>query len=91
MPRKTRKRFTAQEKVAIVRLHLLEHVPVSDLVGVRKIRARLSSGLEAPEWVTASFRCGRPSPLEPKPSPFSWGCGCQIPAWGAFETLTRIA
>ena len=31
MPKKTRKRFTAQEKVAILRLHLLEHVPVSDL------------------------------------------------------------
>ena len=31
MSKKTRKRFTAQEKVAILRLHLLEHVPVSDL------------------------------------------------------------
>ena len=31
MPKTTRKRFTAQEKVAILRLHLLEHVPVSDL------------------------------------------------------------
>jgi transposase len=31
MAKKTRKRFTAQEKVAILRLHLLEHVPVSDL------------------------------------------------------------
>src|SRR4051794_40332244 len=31
MPKKTRKRFAAQEKVAILRLHLLEHVPVSDL------------------------------------------------------------
>jgi transposase-like protein len=31
MPQKTRKRFTAQEKVAILRLHLLEHVPASDL------------------------------------------------------------
>ena len=31
MPKKSRKRFTAQEKVAILRLHLLEHVPVSDL------------------------------------------------------------
>jgi transposase len=29
--KKTRKRFTAQEKVAILRLHLLEHTPVSDL------------------------------------------------------------
>ena len=31
MPKKTRKRFTAQEEVAILRLHLLEHTPVSDL------------------------------------------------------------
>jgi transposase len=31
MPKKTRKRFTAQEKVAILRLHLLENTPVSDL------------------------------------------------------------
>jgi transposase-like protein len=31
MPKKTRKRFTAQEKVTILRLHLLEHTPVSDL------------------------------------------------------------
>jgi transposase-like protein len=31
MAKKTRKRFTAQEKVAILRLHLLEHTPVSDL------------------------------------------------------------
>jgi len=31
MSKKTRKRFTAQEKVAILRLHLLEHTPVSDL------------------------------------------------------------
>jgi transposase len=31
MPKKTRQRFTAQEKVAILRLHLLEHTPVSDL------------------------------------------------------------
>ena len=31
MSKKTRKRFTAPEKVAILRLHLLEHVPVSDL------------------------------------------------------------
>src|SRR5262245_49112145 len=31
MAKKTRKRLTAQEKVAILRLHLLEHVPVADL------------------------------------------------------------
>ena len=31
MSRRTREQFTAQEKVAILRLHLLEHVPASDL------------------------------------------------------------
>src|SRR3954454_21251190 len=31
MSKKTRKRFTSQEKVAILRLHLLEHTPISDL------------------------------------------------------------
>src|SRR5262249_13874108 len=31
MPKKTRNRFTPPERVAILRLHLLEHVPVSDL------------------------------------------------------------
>ena len=31
MSKKIRNRFTAQEKVAILRLHLLEHIPVSDL------------------------------------------------------------
>jgi transposase len=31
MSKKTRKRFTLQEKVAILRLHLLEHTPISDL------------------------------------------------------------
>jgi transposase len=31
MPHKTRKAYTADEKVAILRRHLLEQVPVSDL------------------------------------------------------------
>jgi transposase-like protein len=31
MPKKTRKRPSAQEKASILRLHLLEHTPVSDL------------------------------------------------------------
>ena len=31
MPKKTRTRFSAPEIVAILRLHLLEHTPVSDL------------------------------------------------------------
>lgn len=31
MPRKPRKAYTATEKVAILRRHLIDHVPVSDL------------------------------------------------------------
>ncbi|MBV8384027.1 MAG: transposase [Planctomycetaceae bacterium] len=31
MPKKTRKRLTAQEKAAILHLHLLERTPISDL------------------------------------------------------------
>src|SRR4051795_9464974 len=31
MPKKTRKRPSAQEKAAILRLHLLERTPISDL------------------------------------------------------------
>ena len=31
MAKRIRKRFTAQEKVAILRLHLLERTPISDL------------------------------------------------------------
>ena len=31
MPKKTRRRPSAQEKASILRLHLLEHTPVSDL------------------------------------------------------------
>jgi transposase len=38
MSKKIRKRFTPQEKVAILRLHLLEHTPVSDLCDKHGIR-----------------------------------------------------
>jgi transposase len=38
MSKKTRKRLTSQEKVAILRLHLLEHTPVSDLCDKHGIR-----------------------------------------------------
>jgi len=38
MSKKTRKRFTAPEKVAILRLHLLERKPVSDLCDQHGIR-----------------------------------------------------
>ena len=38
MPKRTRNRFTSQEKVAILRLHLLENTPVSDLCDKHGIR-----------------------------------------------------
>jgi transposase len=41
MPKKTRKRFTSREKVAILRLHLLEHTPVSDLCDQHGIHATM--------------------------------------------------
>jgi transposase len=42
MAKKTRKRFTAQEKVAILRLHLLEHIPISDLCDQHGIHPTMS-------------------------------------------------
>jgi transposase len=38
MSQRTRKRFTSQEKVALLRLHLLEGTPVSDLCDKHGIR-----------------------------------------------------
>jgi transposase len=38
MSKKTRKRFTSQEKVAILRVHLLERTPVSELCDKHGIR-----------------------------------------------------
>jgi transposase len=38
MSKRTRNRFTSQEKVAILRLHLLERTPVSDLCDKQGIR-----------------------------------------------------
>ena len=38
MSKRTRNRFMSQEKVAILRLHLLEHAPVSDLCDKHGIR-----------------------------------------------------
>ena len=40
-PRKPRKHYTAQEKVAIVRRHLIEKVPVSDLCEEYQLRPTL--------------------------------------------------
>jgi transposase len=60
MPKKTRKRFTAQEKVAILRLHLLEHVPVSDRCDQHGIHPTMSY-----RWQKEFFENG-PAALEPR-------------------------
>src|SRR6516162_618797 len=59
MPKKTRKRFTAPEKVAIPRLHLLEHVPVSDLCDQHGIHPTMFY-----RWQKEFFENG-PAALEP--------------------------
>ena len=51
MPKKTRKRPSAQEKAAILRLHLLERTPVSDLCDQYDIHPTM-------------FYAGRRSPCE---------------------------
>jgi transposase len=60
MPKKTRKRFTAQEKVAILRFHLLEHVPVSDLCDQHGIHPTMFY-----RWQKEFFENG-PAALEPR-------------------------
>jgi transposase-like protein len=42
MAKKARKRLTAQEKVAILQPHLLEHVPISDLCDQHGIHPTMS-------------------------------------------------
>lgn len=60
MPKKARKRFTAQEKVAILRLQLLEHVPVSDLCDQHGIHPTMFS-----RWRKDFFEHGSAA-LEPR-------------------------
>jgi transposase-like protein len=60
MPKKTRKRFTAQEKVAILRLHLLEHTPVSDLCDQHGIHPTMFY-----RWQKEFFENG-PAAFEPR-------------------------
>jgi transposase len=60
MAKKTRKRFTAQEKVALLRLHLLEHTPVSDLCDRHGIHPTMSY-----RWQKEFFENGSAA-LEPR-------------------------
>ena len=60
MPKKTRKRFTAEEKVAILRPHLLEHTPVSDLCDQHGIHPTMFY-----RWQKEFFENG-PAAFEPR-------------------------
>ena len=60
MPKKTRMRFTAQEKVAILRLHLLEHIPISDLCDQHGIHPTMFY-----RWQKEFFENG-PTAFEPR-------------------------
>ena len=59
MPKKTRKRFTPQEKAAILRLHLLEHIPVSDLCDQHSVRCGPGPLLEPLQGVRPDRSCRR--------------------------------
>jgi transposase-like protein len=52
---KTRRQFTPQQKVAILREHLVEHVPVSDLCDKHKLHPTLFY-----QWQKAFFENGAP-------------------------------
>ena len=60
MPKKTRTRPSAQEKAAILRLHLLEHTPVSDLCDQHGIHPTMFY-----RWQKEFFENG-PAALEPR-------------------------
>ena len=51
---KTRRQFTPQQKVAILREHLVEHVPVSDLCDKHKLHPTLFY-----QWQKAFFEWSR--------------------------------
>lgn len=51
--RKTRKNYTGQEKVAILKLHLLEQVPVSDLCDVHNLQPSVFN-----RWLKEFFENG---------------------------------
>jgi transposase len=55
-----RRQFTAQQKVAILREHLIEHVPVSDLCDKHKLHPTLFY-----QWQKAFFENGAVA-FEPK-------------------------
>ena len=61
MAKKTRKRLTAEEQVAILRLHLLEHVAISDLCDRHGIHPTMFY-----RWQKEFFENGAAA-LEPRP------------------------
>ena len=61
---KTRRQFTPQQKVAILREHLVEHVPVSDLCDKHKLHPTLFYQWQKAffENGAAAFEVGGPAP-----------------------------
>jgi transposase-like protein len=70
MAKKTRKRFTGQEKLAILRLHLLEHVAISDLCARYGIHPTMFCRWQKEffENGAVAFEPGPDSPPTPKTS-----------------------
>ena len=64
MPKKTRSCPSAQEKAAILRLHLLERTPVSDLCDQYGIHPTMFY-----RWQKESLRERRRRPRTPNPTP----------------------
>jgi transposase-like protein len=60
---RTRRNFTPQQKVSILREHLVEHVPVSDVCGKHQIQPTLFYHWQKIffEKGGAAFEAGRPS------------------------------
>ena len=63
MLRKNRKHYTAQEKVAILRRHLLDHVPISDLCDQYKLQPTVLY-----RWQKQFFENGAAAFASPEPN-----------------------
>jgi transposase-like protein len=62
----TRKHYTKTEKVAILRRHLIEHVPISDVCEQYGISVSMFYNRQNQFFQNgaAAFKCDRPTPLE---------------------------
>ena len=64
--KKARKHYTGEEKVAILRRHLLEHEPVSKLCDELGLQPAVFY-----RWQKEFFENGGPPPSRPKAAPIS--------------------